>query len=113
MPGAGSLRLEATVAADIEADDRLGPVVARGLESVRDAALARNPGGFVALSGSERLAVINGLGSKDGMLMFAIARHLYTAYYQHPAAGVVAGPGAPLGPWCLARSHTRQRRAAA
>ena len=84
MPGAGSLGLAAGLAASLEADASLGPLVQAGLRAVQEAALARDAAGFAGLSVAGRLEVVEAQARAQPMLMVAIARHLYPAYYQHP-----------------------------
>lgn len=96
MPGAGNLGLKNTVAASVEADVLLGPAVAAGLRAVCDAALAIHPVGLPALSPGMRLEVVREVLGKHPTLMNALARHLYPAYYQHPA--VLDALGEPARP---------------
>ena len=96
MPGAGSLGLAAYVAGALEADAMLGPLVQAGLQAVRAAALARDPGGFRGLSPRARVEVVQGQVGAHSFLMIGVARHLYPAYYQHPR--VLEGIGEPPRP---------------
>lgn len=96
MPGAGSLGLASTLAQALEGDAMLGTLAVAGLQAVHDAALAREPGGLPALSAEARLQVAGAVSGTHPMLMVAIARHLYPAYYQHPR--VLEGIGEPPRP---------------
>jgi hypothetical protein len=96
MPGAGSLGLAAAVAAAVEADAMLGPVVLAGLQAVREAALVRDPGGLPRLSPEARVEVVEGQLAAQSWLMLGVARYLYPAYYQHPR--VLEGLGEPPRP---------------
>ena len=58
MPGAGTIGREAGLADSLEADTRLAAIVEAGLEAVREAAIARDPGGLPALPPPARLEVI-------------------------------------------------------
>ena len=99
MPGAGSLGLGPVVATNVEADPVIGPIVSAGLQSVRTAAEALNPGGFEALSETDRLAAIRSALVQQPRLMNALGRHLYPAYYQHPQVLVALGePARPPFP---------------
>lgn len=99
MPGAGGLRIEAQLAAEVEADPMVGPMVSAGLEAIRAAGLARNPAGFAALTPEERLAVVQDVTKVHGFLMFGVTRYAYMAYYQHPRVLEALGePGRPPFP---------------
>ena len=122
MPGAGNLDLTSTVAASVEADVLLGPVVAAGLRAVCDAALAIHPAGLPGLSPAVRLDVVRAVVNSHTTLMNAMARHLYPAYYQHPAVldalGEPARPPFPEGfqveptdAKLLAELHARRKAA--
>ena len=121
MPGAGSLGLGATVAAALEGDPMLGPVVMAGLQAVRDAAIARDPGGLPGLSPDARVEVVKAQLESQSWLMLGVARYLYPAYYQHPR--VLEGLGEPprppfpegyeieaTDPQLLGKLHQRRRR---
>ena len=95
-PGAGSLGLEPGLASDIQGDPRLGPLVTAGLQSVREAAVGRDPGGFVKLSPQARREVVDAAIAEHPALMIGLSRHLYLAYYQHPR--VLEGLGEPPRP---------------
>lgn len=120
MPGAGSLGLTPGLATTLEADAMLGLVASAGLEAVREAALARDPAGFASLSKEARLDVVTATLEAHPMLMLAVARHLYPAYYQHPrvleALGEPARPPFPEGfeveptdPQLLEKLYARRR----
>jgi len=96
LPGAGDLDLLDTIATGAESDAMLGPVVHAGLDAVRAAALETDQSGLPGLSPEARLEVLQGQLAVHGMLMFAIARFLYPAYYQHPR--VLEGLGQPPRP---------------
>lgn len=122
MPGAGSLGLNATLAGALAADPILGAAVQAGLQAVRDAALARDPAGFAALSPQARREVVDAQLAAHPMLMIGVVVHLYQAYYQHPRVleglGVPPRPPFPEGydledtePELLAKLQTRRRDA--
>jgi hypothetical protein len=96
MPGAGSLGLAVAVATALEADRVLGPVVLSGLQAVREAGLARDPGGLPGLSPQARAGVVETQLEAQSWLMMGVARYLYPAYYQHPR--VLEGLGEPPRP---------------
>lgn len=101
MPGAGALGIAAAVATAIEADAALGPIVSAGLAAVSKAALSSNSGGFVLLAPSMRAETVKGVLSHHPLLVNALVRHVYPAYYQHPqvleALGEPARPPFPEG----------------
>jgi hypothetical protein len=84
LPGAASLGVTAGVAGRLEADPVFGPPVLAGLQAVYDAALARDPAGFVGLPPGAQREVIEAQGAAHPMLMVGVVLHLYQAYYQHP-----------------------------
>ena len=96
MPGAGSLGLAPEVGARLEGDPLLGPLVQAGLQAVRDAAFARDPGGLPGLPPRARLEVVEAQLAAHPVLMMGVARYLYPAYYQHPL--VLEGIGEPPRP---------------
>lgn len=96
LPGGGALGLAATVAADLSADPSYGPRVESGLAAVRDAARERDPEGFLALAGEDRLAVFRAQQQEHPALERGLTHYLYLAYYQHPA--VLAGLDQPARP---------------
>lgn len=89
MPGAGSLGVEAAVVSAVEADARSGPLIEAGLAAV--AAAAEPEGGFASLLPAGRVAVVEAALAAHPQLVNAFARHLYLAYYQHPAVLVAIG----------------------
>ncbi len=93
LPGAGSLDLSSTVAAQLEADAALGPFVQAGLQAIHDAALARDPAGLTGLLPQARIVVVEAQLGAHPMLMIGLGLHLYPAYYQHPQ--VLEGLGEP------------------
>lgn len=122
MPGAGSLGLGDEVAPRIAADPMLGPAVGAGIAAVRDAALARDPGGFAALPPDARAEVIESVLAAHPMLITGLALHVYPAYYQHPRVleGLHEPPRTPFpegypledtDPALLSALESRRRRA--
>jgi hypothetical protein len=96
LPGAASLGITADVAGRLEADPAFGPPVLAGLQAVHDAALARDPAGFVSLQPGARREVVEAQVAAHPMLMVGVVLHLYQAYYQHPR--VLEGLGEPPRP---------------
>jgi hypothetical protein len=96
IPGAGSIGIEESVAAAINADSRSGEVIRAGLAAVASEASAGGPWSFAAMPPSQRVAVVETVNQVHPRLMNAIARHLYLAYYQHP--DVLAAIGEPPRP---------------
>lgn len=92
LPGAGSLGLASEIAAAIEGNARVAPVVEAGLEAIR----AAGDGGFAALDLSARVAAIEAQQEAHPRLIPSIITPLYFAYYQHPV--VLMGLGLPARP---------------
>lgn len=93
MPGAGSLSITAEVADRLDVDPVFGPPVRAGLQAVREAALVRDPAGFLSLRSDVRREVVEAQVAAHPMLMVGVMLHLYQAYYQHPQ--VLEGLGEP------------------
>ena len=93
MPGASALGIAEAIADRIGADPMLGAAVRAGMQAVQDAALARDPGGFLALDPTARAEVAQSQAPAHPALMLGVAAHLYQAYYQHPQ--VIAALGYP------------------
>ncbi|MBI5946655.1 MAG: gluconate 2-dehydrogenase subunit 3 family protein [Chloroflexi bacterium] len=93
MPGAGTLGIESIVAAAVAVDAMLGPLVRAGLSAVQEAAVARDPNGFTALTPAARLEVVEAAAESHPFLMLGLVRYLYPAYYAHPR--VLAAIGEP------------------
>ncbi len=89
MPGAGGIGIESTVTQSIAADRQAASVIVAALEPLRE----REPG-FAALAAAERASLIE--ARVDPVPMRALLRHVYLAYYQHPA--VLAAIGEPPRP---------------
>lgn len=96
MPGAGAIGLATTVAGYVEADSRFGPPIEAGLQAVQQAALEKDPAGLTGLSHEARLEALESQLLTHPGLMPGLARHVYLAYYQHPA--VLEGLGEPARP---------------
>lgn len=101
IPSAGSLSLVPAVAAGLRADPLLGPMVEAGLESLRQAALARNPGGLASMTPPETVEFAQEQLAAQPFVVMGLLRYLYPAYYQHPRVltgiGEVARPPFPEG----------------
>ena len=95
MPGAGGLGLEAEIAAAIEADTMIGPVLKTALEALRQAAESRDARGMAGLDATARNEVVQAQMGHE-VLMMALARYVYAAYYAHPR--VLEGLGEPARP---------------
>lgn len=96
MPGAGALGITADIAARLEADPMFGPSIQSGLQAVREAALARDAGGFARLQPAAQREIVDALAASHPMLMLGVIVHVYQAYYQHPR--VLEGLGVPPRP---------------
>lgn len=93
MPGAGGLGLAPGLAGAVGADATLGPLVVAGLQAVSEAALERDPAGFIGMPHARQIEIAESQLVGHPMLMTAVGLHLYRLYYQHPA--VLAGLGEP------------------
>jgi hypothetical protein len=100
MPGAGDLELWPAVNAWLTlAGPAASASLVSGLEAVRAAALARDPGGLAALTTQDALEVLEGASSGDPTFVPALARATAMAYYQQPAVLVALGePARPPFP---------------
>lgn len=83
-PGAGSMGLERSVAAALQADPMLGPLVEAGARAVREAALARHPEGLPRMSADEGRQVVEEQLASHPFLIMGLSRYLYPEYYQQP-----------------------------
>lgn len=82
MPGAGEVGLVGPIEQALAAAPELGPVVAAGLSAVDAIARRRNPGGFAALAGRERLEVLDELATQDQAFLPTLTFLTYANYYQ-------------------------------
>ncbi|MCH8814577.1 MAG: hypothetical protein IH957_05675 [Chloroflexi bacterium] len=96
LPGAGALGLETAVAAALQDDPSLGPMVEAGALAVREAALAEHPEGLPAMAPEAGTKVVEAQLTAHPFLMMGLLRYLYPAYYQHPQ--VLEGIGEPPRP---------------
>jgi hypothetical protein len=101
LPGAGALGVAAHVAATVEKTPMLAPVVDYGLATLRDAAAARNPGGWPALAATEKAEVFAAFAATDQFFLPAFLFLAYSGYYQDrrvvEALGLEARPPHPTG----------------
>jgi hypothetical protein len=98
LPGAGALGLSPAVAAALQADPLLGPLVEAGLQAVREAALAQNPLGLPGMTPEAATKLLETQLSSQPFVMMGILRYLYPAYYQHPQVliGIGEAPRPPF-----------------
>jgi len=96
LPGAGTLGLSPGVAAALQADPLLGPMVETGAQAVREAALTEHPEGLPGMAPQAGTKVLEAQLSAHSFLIMGLARYLYPAYYQHPQ--VLEGIGEPPRP---------------
>jgi len=96
LPGAGALDLEASVAAGLQADPLLGPMVEAGALAVREAALSQDPDGLPAMAPQDGTTVLEAQVASHPFLIMGLLRYLYPAYYQQPQ--VLEGIGEPPRP---------------
>jgi len=101
LPGAGALGLEPAVAAGLQADPLLGPMVEAGAQAVREAALSQDPKGLPGMAPEDGMNVLEAQVSSNPFLIMGMLRYLYPAYYQHPRVlegiGEAARPPFPGG----------------
>jgi hypothetical protein len=100
MPGAGDLDLWPAVNGWLRQNAAAALAsLGAGLEAVRNAALARDPGGLAALPAAEALEVVEAVTAGDPGLMPSLARAIAMVYYQQPAVLVALGePARPPFP---------------
>ena len=121
MPGAGNLDLWPLVAGRLSQNPAAFAALTAGLDAVRDAALARDPGGLAALTPEAALEVVRSVAVNHPALMPSLAASTSMAYYQQPdvlvAIGEPARPPFPEGfeleaisPEWLARLQKRAQR---
>lgn len=101
VPGAGALGLAASVADAVQRTPGLLPLLARGLEALRDLARQRDPRGLDALTPEQRRDLLHAAEAAVPALLPALVFHAYAAYYRHPrvleALGLEARPPFPDG----------------
>ncbi|HSP56167.1 MAG TPA: hypothetical protein VLS25_11335 [Dehalococcoidia bacterium] len=101
LPGAGALGLSAAVAAALQADSLLGPLVEAGVQGVREAALSNHPEGLSGMTPEAGTKLVETQLSGRPFVIMGILRYLYPAYYQHPLVltgiGEVPRPPFPEG----------------
>lgn len=98
LPGAGALGLSTSVAAGLQADPLLGPMVEAGAQAIREAALSQHPNGLRALTPEAGAMLVQAQISANPFFMAGLVRYLYPAYYQHPQVlrGIGAEPRPPF-----------------
>lgn len=96
LPGAGALGLSREVAAGLQADPLLGPVVGGGVQAIWDAARAQHPQGLAGMPPEAGTKLLQTQLSANPFVMMGLLRYLYPAYYQHPQ--VLKGIGEPPRP---------------
>ena len=98
LPAAGALGLSLAVAAGLQTDPLLGPMVEAGVRSIREAALSLHPDGLRALTPEAGAVLIQAQVSANPFFMMGLGRYLYPAYYQHPQVlkGIGAAPRPPF-----------------
>lgn len=100
MPSASSLGLATAIRKQLASNPMFAKPVSVALSVLRDAALAREPGGLAALHPDAREQVLSALMPQQPVLgMFQM--FVFTNYYQHPTAlqalGLPGGPPFPTG----------------
>jgi hypothetical protein len=98
LAGAGTLGLSLAVAAGLEADPLLGPMVKGGVQAIWEAARSQHSEGLAGMTAEAGTKLLQTQVSANPFLMMALLRYLYPAYYQHPQ--VLSGLGeAPRPPF--------------
>jgi hypothetical protein len=96
LPGAGSLGLSPAVAAGLQADPLLGPLIEAGAQAVREAALTEHTEGLQGMSPQAGTKLLESQLTSHPFLIMGLSRYLYPAYYQHPQ--ILRGIGEPPRP---------------
>lgn len=91
LPGAGELGLADHIEQVLERSPELRPVIVQGLSAIGDLASGRSSRSFAALSGPDRLEVLNEIASKQAGFLPSLIFHAYSGYYQN--ARVLEGLG--------------------
>ena len=86
MPGAGGIGIETAIAELVATDTQAGAAVISALEALREG----SPG-FTGLAAVERTLALESQAALDPGALRALLRHVYLAYYQHPAVLVALG----------------------
>ena len=121
MPGAGDLDLWPAVAGPLSQNAVEFASLTAGLDAVRGAALARDPGGLAALAPAAAVEVVQSVTAEHPEFMPALARATSMAYYRQPAVLVALGEPArppfpegfelePISPEWLALLERRAQR---
>jgi hypothetical protein len=101
LPGAGALGLSLAVAAALQADPLLGPMVEAGAQAVREEALTQHPEGLPGMTPEAGTRLVEAHLSAHPFLMMGLSRYLFPAYYQIPQVlrgiGEVPRPPFPEG----------------
>lgn len=85
LPGAGALGLTDGIARTMQQMPMLRPVVDYGLSALAELATRRNPGGWAALSTTERSEIFAEFTATDQFFLPAFLFLAYSGYYQAPA----------------------------
>lgn len=94
LPGAGALGVAAEVEAAVKATPALAPVIEGGVSALEGLARARDAGGFVALSRSERAAVLHEIESADPVFVPTLMMLAYVGYYGNDRVVAMLKPDA-------------------
>jgi len=98
LPGAGTLGLSLAVAAGLQADPLLGPLVNGGVQAIWEAALSQHPNGLAGMTPEAGTKLVQTQVSANPFFMMGMLRYLYPAYYQHPLVlrGIGEAPRPPF-----------------
>jgi len=83
FPGAGALGLADFVEQNLQTTPELRPAIAQGLAALEDLARSRNSRGFAALSGQDKLDVLNELATTQPAFLPGLILQTYAGYYQN------------------------------
>ncbi len=94
LPGAGALGIAADVEAAVKATPALAPVIQGGVSALEGLSRARDAGGFVALSRSERVAVLHEIEGADPAFVPTLLMLAYVGYYGNDRVVAMLKPDA-------------------
>jgi hypothetical protein len=94
LPSAGALGVAADVEAAVKATPTLAPVIEGGLTALEGLSRARSAGGFGALSGAERVAVLHELEGADPVFVPTLMMLAYVGYYGNDRVVAMLKPDA-------------------
>jgi len=101
LPGAGELGLAGYIEQTLQQTPEFRPAIAQGLSTLDDLARSRGSERFAALSGQDKLDVLNQLATAQPAFLPGLIFHAYAGYYQNgrvvAALGLEPRPPHPEG----------------